>query len=656
MGRLDVSEDSAAGEVRSFTKALLDDLQALEQMLSEGMIESNIRRMGVEQEMFLVDQGWRPAPVAVELLEVLREEPYTTELVRFQLEINDEPLVLEGHCLSRLERRLATRIEAVRREAALLGAEVVLTGILPTLTMSDLSLENMSPRERYRALNDALTELCGGTYQLHIQGAEELHLEFDSVMLEGCNSSFQVHLQVADEEFARFYNAAQLVTAPVLAAAASSPYLFGKRLWDESRISLFQQSIDTRGMSRHLRQLASRVRFGERWVEGSVLDVWREDVARFPALLTTSGLERSLEVLATGGAPKLEALQLYNGTLYRWNRPCYGVLDGRPHLRIECRVLPAGPSLLDEVANAALWIGSVVGVSSQIDDVPRRMAFSDARGNLLSAARHGLHAGFTWVDGRSVNARDVILEELLPLAREGLESLDLSPADIARFLGVAEERIRSGQTGARWFDRSAAALDSMSTPAEKMTVLTASLVERQKSAAPCHQWGLASADAVRAWHASYQRVEQFMTTDLYTIKEGELVDLAALIMNWKQVRQLPVEDERRRLVGVVSFASVLRHLAARDEAQAGRGVPVGSIMRTDPPTVAPETSTLEAMRVMRQHNAASLPVVKDDELVGIVSITDFLPIAERLMIEKLGRRGDPASEHGSEPASRSQSK
>jgi CBS domain-containing protein len=583
----------------------------------------------------------------MELLEALRAEPYTTELVRFQLEINDDPLVLEGHCLGRLERRLAARIEAVRIEAALLGAEVVLAGILPTLTMSDLTLANMSPRDRYRALNDTLSRLCGGSYQLHIQGSEELNLEFDSVMLEGCNSSFQVHLQVAGDEFARHYNAAQLVTAPVLAAAASSPLLFGKRLWDETRISLFQQSIDTRGASRHLRQLASRVRFGERWVEGSVLDVYREDVARFPALLTAPVTERSLDVLAGGGVPKLEALQLYNGTLYRWNRPCYGVLEGRPHLRIECRVLPAGPSLVDEVANAALWIGSVLGAASHIDDVPRRMQFADARSNLLSAARHGLHAGFTWVDGRSVNAREAILQELLPLAREGLESVELSSRDVDRYLGVVEERVRSGQTGARWFDRSLASLDAGTPRAEQMTILTASLVERQKSAAPCHQWGLASADAVESWHANYQRVEQYMTTDLYTVKEDELVDLAALVMNWKQVRQLPVEDDRRRLVGVVSFGSVLRQLASGEAGERGTTL-VRTIMQRDPPTVEPETSTLEAMRLMRQSSAASLPVVKNGELVGIVSITDFLPIAERLLIEKLGRGGEPPADEPAE--------
>jgi len=647
MGRLDVRQESATADVRAFTGALLDDLHALERMLAEGTIESDVRRIGVEQEMFLVDQGWRPAPVAMELLEVLVEEHFTNELVRFQLEINDDPLVLEGYCLSRLERRLGARIESVRREAGLLGAEVALTGILPTLTISDLALENMVPKQRYRALNETLTRLCGGTYRLHIQGSDELNLEFDSVMLEGCNSSFQVHLQVAGDEFARVYNAAQLVTAPVLAAASSSPFLFGKRLWDETRISLFQQSIDTRGASRHLRQLASRVRFGERWVESSVLEVYREDVARFPALLTAPKTRSSVEQLDAGEIPRLEALQLYNGTLYRWNRPCYGVLDGRPHLRIECRVLPAGPSLADEVANAALWIGSTLGIAAEMGDVPRRMAFADARGNLLSAARHGLQAGFTWIDGRSANAREVILEELLPLAREGLRAAALEPEDIDRYLGVVEERVRCGQNGARWFDRSFAGLGAGVSLAEKMTILTASLVERQKSGVPCHRWGLASPDVVCAWHANYQRVEQYMTTDLFTIQEDELVDLAALVMDWKKVRQLPVEDDRHRLVGMVSFGSVLRALASRDGNRTGEstgGIPVREIMQQDPPTVEPETSTLDAVRLLREHNVTSLPVVKDGELVGIVSITDFLPVAERLMLEKLGRSDTSASD------------
>jgi len=634
MGRHDVMIEGAPAQYRAFTKALLTDLRALEQLIRDGMIETGIRRIGAEQEMVLVDRGWRPAPIALDVLAELGPA-FTTEIASFNLEANLPPMVLEGDCFRRMQATLEDTIREARAAAHRHRAEVLLTGILPTITKSELTLKYMTPKERYRALNEAITRMCAGRYRVQIQGADELSFEHDSCMLEGGNTSFQVHLQVTAEEFARFYNVAQVMTAPLIAASVNSPLLFGKRLWQETRIALFQQAIDTRRSSRHVREMASRVRFGEGWVRRSVVEVFQEDIARIPALVVGGTTEDPMAKLASGQAPELVALQLYNSTVYRWNRPCYGITDGTPHLRIECRVLPAGPSTVDEVANGAFWIGLVLGGAARYHDITERMAFSEARANVLAAARRGLNAGFTWLDGRSVNAPALILDELLPLARRGLLDAGVSEADVDRYLGVMHDRVSSRLTGARWLERSLVAFGSDGTRSERLAALTAATAHYQHLGLPVHEWGEASLSQGTDWRQHFLRVEQYMTTDLFTVREDELVDLAALLMDWKGIRQVPVEDEDHRLVGLLSYGSVLRALATDRSRDGGLTIPVRDLMDPSPITVAPETTTLEAIELMREWKTTSLPVVKDGTLVGIVSIGDFMPIAQRLLQEKL---------------------
>ncbi len=636
MGR-DVEEDRVTLSSRAFTRSLLADLRALEQMLQEGRFETGIRRIGAEQELFLVNPGWRAAPVGPEVLEDLDGDPFTTEIGRFNLEVNLPPMELGGDAFSSLQEDLEELVGQVRSAAREHEAEVVLTGILPSLSVSDVTLENMTPRERYRILNRTLSRMAGGSYRLHIQGTDELHFVHSSVMLEACNTSFQVHLQVTPDEFGRFYNVAQVMTAPVLAAAVNSPLLFGRRLWEETRIALFQQSLDTRRSTPHLRELTPRVRFGEAWVEESVMEVFQEDVARIPVLFGEDSAEDPQEVLAAGGVPELRALQLYNSTVYRWNRPCYGILDGEPHLRIECRVLPSGPSFQDEVANAAFWIGVVLGGVRRYGDVRELIAFDEARSNFLAAARHGLGAGFTWFDGEMVSAAELLEGELLGLARQGLEAAGVAGDDIDRYLGIVEERVQRRATGARWQLRSLASMAGEGTRSERLAALTSATCSRQWEGSPCHEWDEATLEEAGGWRYNYARVEQIMTTDLYTVKEDELVDLAALVMHWKRVRQIPVEDEDRKLVGLLSYDAVLRELAA-GERRGSAGTPVSDLMDRDPVTVSPDMSTLDAIGRMRRHGVVSCPVLDDGRLVGILSVGDFGPIAERYLEEKLGDR------------------
>ncbi len=449
MGDQDVRQESQREEIRVFLKHLLKDVRALEEMLAGDLFESGVRRIGAEQELFLVDHDWRPAPIATQVLAELDEPHFTTELGRFNLEFNLDPLVFGGSCLSDMERQIDELLGRVREAARRCGGAVVLTGILPTINKSDLELEFMTPNPRYFALNEAMTRLRGGDYEFFLKGVDELHLRHDSIMVEACNTSFQVHFQVAPEEFARLYNAAQVATGPVLAAAANSPLLFGKRLWWETRVGLFQQSIDTRRASPHLREQIPRVSFGRHWVRSSVLEIFREDIARFRTLLSTEMDDDPFDAIREGRAPSLKALRLHNSTVYRWNRVCYGISDGKPHLRIENRVLPSGPTPRDEIANAALWYGLVSGLLEEYGDVTRHFNFDDVRANFFSAAQQGLNAQLAWVGGRLAPAGQLILDTLTPLARAGLTAAGIDAGDIDRYLGTVEERVRTGRTGAQ---------------------------------------------------------------------------------------------------------------------------------------------------------------------------------------------------------------
>ena len=636
MGRLDADTGRDSAEIRAFTKAILRDLKALERMLSQDMIESGVRRFGVEQEFFLVDRGWRPATVALDVLEHLPADTFTTELALFNLEANLQPKLLTGRCFSAMEVEIEERIAQARAAAQREGADVVLCGILPTLGKSDLSMDSITPMPRYYALNDALNRIRGGSsYRLRIEGTDEIFVEHDSVMVEACNTSYQVHLQVSAEEFPSFYNVAQLVTPPVLAACVNSPLLFGKRLWNETRIALFEQSMDTRSATPHLRQTSTRVRFGERWINKSVTELFEDDIARFRVLLTGEVTEDPFEVLERGGVPSLPALQLHNGTVYRWNRPCYGISEGKPHLRIECRVLPSGPTIMDEVANAAFWIGLVLGGAREYGDVASRVDFDYAKANFVAASRRGLDAGFHWLTGETVSARDLLLGELLPLSRSGLEELGIEEAEIDRYLGIVQGRVESGMTGATWQLKSLRSMSGKGTAAERMTALTSGMAHRQWDPRPAHTWEPAEIWEAGGWRYNYLKVEQYMVTDLFTVHEDEPIELAAFLMDKQNIRHVLVENDDHTLVGLVSYRAILRLVAASGAPGTSESDPIRTIMASDVVTVEPETSTLEAIRIMREKRVSALPVEKNGKLIGIISERDFLPIAYQLLEEKL---------------------
>jgi len=632
MGDKDAEAVDDQEKQRAFTRALLDDVEALSRMIDAGMIETGIRRIGCEQELFLVDEGCMPAPVAPEVLERLDHPLFTTELARFNLEANLPPQVFGGKCLSDLESEINALVGLAREAARGSRADVLLTGILPTLQLTDLGLDNMTPVPRYGALNRAMVKARGGEFQVRIKGIDEFYATHDNVMLESCNTSVQLHFQVGPEEFAQLYNLAQAVTAPVLAVAVNSPLLAEHRLWHETRVALFQHSVDHRSDVKLARGQPSRVQFGEKWIEKSVLEIFRADIARFRVMLSSDVSEKPLEMVARGEAPTLNALCHHNGTVYRWNRPCYGVAEGKAHLRIENRVLPAGPTILDEVANAAFYYGLLAALSKEHDDITKVMAFDDAKANFVAAARHGLKAQFAWIDGRSLTAGELV-KELLPKARAGLLAHGIDEADIDRYLGVIDERVDSRQTGAQWALDSLAAMGDRGTRLDRCRAVTSATLERQRGGQPVHTWALADEHETRDWRHSYKTVGQFMTRDLFTVQPDDLVDLAANLMDWERIRHIPVEDDEGHLVGLISFRSLIRLFAQGGEKR--EPVAVRTIMKESPVTVSPDTLTIVAIEKMREHQVACLPVVHRDKLVGILTERDLINVAAKLLDAEL---------------------
>jgi len=632
---------------REFMSAILADLRALERMITENRFDSGVRRIGAEQEMFLIDRQWRPTRGVLKLLDALKDSHYTTELGQFQIEANCDPQPLAGDGISRMHAQLDHLVDQARTCAGELGMGVVLMGILPTMRKSDLGLDNMVPSSRYTQLNKIITGMRGGKFQFSIKGLDELIIDHDSVMIEACNSSFQVHLQVTPAEFARFYNIAQVLLGPVMSVSTNSPIVFGRRLWAETRIALFRQAVDDRKSTSHLRETEARVSFGTRWVRQSVVEIFREDIARFRALVGTDLDEDPMAMLDRGEIPQLKALRLHNGTIYRWNRACFGITDGKPHLRIENRVMPAGPSTLDEMANAAFWSGLMVEIGAREEDITRRIDFDQAAANFYTAAREGVGSHFVWLDHEDISARELVLDRLLPLAQAGLRRQNVADEDIKKYLTVVDERVRSGRTGARWQLSSWNSLRDRSTPAERADALVAATAQRQLTGRPVAEWERARLDDANTSKGNYARVENYMTTDLFTVQADDPVEMVANLMVWERLRYVAVEDADHRLVGLVTQRAVLRLVLS---GKSTLKTPVADIMKRDVASVTPETSTVEALRLMRRLHVGSLPVVHDDRLVGIISDYDFLEIASKLLENQLATGEVLASEEAEKPA------
>ncbi len=640
MGEQKVSLVSGDNQLQNFTKHLLRDVYAFEYMLENDWFESGIARIGAEQEMFLVDnKTYKPAMINMEVLKKMKHwEWVTTELAKFNLETNLTPREFKGDCLRQMEMENLDYLNKIRDKLKPMDASLVLTGILPTLTKMDLEMHNLTPNPRYVALMEAINrQLIGSFYELRLMGIDEILVKHQSPLLEACNTSFQVHLQVSPNDFVKYYNIAQTLAAPVLAIAANSPIVFGKRLWHETRIALFQQALDIRTTHDHMRERSPRVSFGTGWLDKSIMEIYREDIARFRVLLGADIEEDSIELIRQGKVPKLKALQVHNSTVYRWNRPCYGISpNGQPHLRIENRVLPSGPTVLDATANAAFWLGAMVGMANQYKDVREQISWEDVRDNFAKSAQVGIDSTFTWFKDKKISVCDLVTKELIPIARKGLEIQNVDKADIDRYMDIIGARAELHMNGARWQLRAFTKLKKQVSRDEALSVMTAAIIKNQLKEMPVHTWELPEPGDLDEYRPSKLKVEEFMVTDLFTVQKDDLIDLVAELMDWRRIRYMPVEDSKGQLCGLITSRLLLRHFTRFNRVNGKDAVAVKDIMIEQPLVIAPTATILEAMTMMRENRIGCLPVVKDNELVGVITEMDFLRISARL-IERLER-------------------
>ena len=597
-----------------FIRCLLNDVKAFEHILENNLFEDDIVRIGAEQEFCLVNDSWRPANNAADVLKAVDDPHFTTEIARYNLEINLDPIELDGTCFTSVEQQLSSLLDKARTAAADHGSKVVLTGILPSISKNELTLNFMTDNPRYHMLNENMKAVRGRDFDLNLSGVDELTITHDSVLFEGCNTSFQMHLQIPSHDFISSYNWAQAIAGPVLSVCTNSPLLLGRELWSETRIALFQQSIDTRSSSYALKDQMARVTFGSSWAKGTAADIYKYDVARYNVLMPSEIEEDSLDILEKGGIPKLRALNMHNGTIYRWNRACYGVGGGKPHLRIENRYIPAGPSVIDEIANFAFWVGLMIGRPKVGDDIGSQMDFRDAKANFFRAALTGKDTSLHWM-GAQRTAANLITKELLPMAYAGLQNANITKEDCERLLGIIEMRL-GGNTGTKWLVRNYRNLRKSVRQDDALLTLTKGLHENQKTGEPVHTWPMVNEEL--EVHASPHLVAHIMSTKVFVVKENDLAELATRVMEWHDIHHVPVENRAGDLCGLLTWT----HIEHYKKEHADQTMLVSEIMTDDVITVKPDTTIKRAIELMKKLEYGCMPVALDKHLLGIITIKD----------------------------------
>jgi hypothetical protein len=462
------------------------NLDVFARMLREERFDTDDPMTGLEVELNLVDEYGDPALKNAEALEAIASPDFQTELGQFNIEINVPPAKLRENGLTTFENTLRNSLNDAEAKSAAVGAHMVMIGILPTLAEGHMAVDSLSANPRYRLLSEQILNARGEDITISIDGPERLQTSSDSIVPEAACTSTQFHVQTSPDQFAAYWNASQAIAGVQLAVAANSPYLLGKELWRETRIPLFEQATDTRSEELKAQGVRPRVWFGERWIT-SVFDLFEENVRFFPALLPVTEDEDPLKVLESGGTPQLSELRLHNGTIYRWNRPVYDIAKGVPHLRVENRLLAAGPTVADTMANAAFYFGLVRAVAESERPLWSQMSFSAAEENFHVAAQQGVEAQIYWPGVGQVRATELILRRLLPMAHEGLDTWGAAPEERDRLLGIIEQRCLTGVTGAEWFVRRMKQRSDL----ERYAALRATLLEYRDGMhtnEPVHTW------------------------------------------------------------------------------------------------------------------------------------------------------------------------
>ncbi|TWP50907.1 glutamate--cysteine ligase [Lentzea tibetensis] len=464
-------------------------LDVFARMLRDSRFDFERPMTGLEIELNLIDEQGDPAMKNAEALQVIDDPDFVTELGQWNLEINVAPRRLAGGGITAFEETVRRSLNDAESKAREIGAHMVITGILPTLRARDVNPELLSHNPRYALLNEQVLAARGEDLQIAIDGVERLHLTANSIVPEAACTSTQLHLQVSPEQFPAYWNAAQAIAGVQVAIGANSPFFLGKELWRETRIALFQQATDTRGDELKAQGVRPRVWFGEKWIN-SIFDLFEENVRYFPALLPICDDEDPLEVLDRGDTPGLSELRLHNGTIYRWNRPVYDVVRDKPHLRVENRTLPAGPTIVDTLANGALYFGLVRALAEDERPLWSQMSFQAAEENFYAAARNGMEAQMYWPGVGTVPVVELVLRRLLPLAHEGLIRWGVDSAERDRLLGVIEQRCLAGVNGATWQAREFHRLYDHThlDRADALRTMLRTYVELMHNNEPVHTW------------------------------------------------------------------------------------------------------------------------------------------------------------------------
>jgi CBS domain-containing protein len=587
-------------------------------MFTHGMIEDNISRIGAEQEFCLVNKEWRPTKNSLDVLKEINDPHFTIELARYNLEINLDPVELTDDAFLKVESQLNLLLKKASAAAKNKDSKILLTGILPSISKHELEFEYMTPEKRFYVLNDLLKEMRGGDFKLHLRGVDELSIMHNSIMFEACNTSFQLHLQIDPKEFTQNYNWAQAISGPVLGACVNSPLLLGKELWSETRIALFQQIIDTRTVSMSQSEQEARVSFGNDWMTGNIVDYYKKEISNFKILLTKEVEKSSFEELKKGKIPKLSALNLLNGTIYRWNRPCYGVGNGKPHIRIENRYIPSGPTVQDEMANFAFWVGLMKGRPEEFDNLPEIMDFKEVRSNFLRAARTGSESIMNWM-GNSIPLDQLVLNELLPISRTGLEKMKVRKEDIDKYLGVIKSRIESS-TGSQWIIKNYRNLKPKLKQDDAIIALTEAIHEYQQSGKPISDWPVLH--DYTSFNSTSSLVSHLMSSDLVTANASDLGLLTLQYMKWNNINHLPVVDNNEKLVGLITWRHLQQFWDRVHDSK--KLINAREIMVNNVITIETSAPIKQAIALMKKHEIGCLPVLQDSRLVGIITVKDLI--------------------------------
>ncbi|MGA8852722.1 MAG: CBS domain-containing protein [Christiangramia sp.] len=616
MGNLEVSVLSSKKDRAKYVHQLINDLQALDHLIKNDLIEKTPIRIGAEQEFCLVNNFFLPVNTSMDILEDLADIHFTTEIGKYNLELNLDPLELGSSCFSELHKNLNLYLDKVKKIAEDHQSRIVLTGILPTLRLRHISEEYMTSKKRYFALSEAIKKSRQQDFWIHIKGVDELNLLHDSLMLEACNTSFQMHLQINPDEFIDKYNWAQAIAGPVLSACVNSPILFGKELWAETRIALFNQSTDTRANSFVLNEKQARVSFGSHWETKGITDIFKDNISRFRSLLTSDFEYDSMSKIAENTVPDLKALNLHNGTVYRWNRVCYGVAKNKAHVRIECRYIPSGPSVSDEVANMVFWVGLMMGQPEEFKNIHEKEDFKNVRANFYKAGRTGLDSIFAW-NKKQITAKELIIDELLPTSRKGLENSNISKADIDLYLGIIEKRLKSWN-GAEWIVKSFRNLQLHKKPLEATQVLTSYIYENQMKDIPVGDWKILESDL--STHFQIQRiVKHNMNTNIYSVDANDSLELVINMMLWNNIHHMPVINSKKMIIGLLSWKDVEQYVENTDT----QLLCVKDVMKKDLITTTQDQPLEEAIELMKTNKIGCLPVINRNKLIAILTKNDL---------------------------------